>query len=109
MNKTVGATKNVFSPIRKRLSQGTEKVGGKSKVPKPTTDGKKLPTAGQKPMLPQTEGKARPTVTEQEKPIPPVKDNSKAKKPKVVQGKGNKPIKKTVHYPNKRKKRKKRK
>ena len=109
MNKTVGAAKTAFSPVRKRLSQGTEKVVGKSKVPKPTTDGKKMPTAGQKPMLPQIEGKARPTVTEQEKPIPPVKDNSKAKKPKVVQGKGNKPIKKTVHYPNKRKKRKKRK
>ena len=101
------------SPIRKAIGQGADKVKGfvdkrRANKPNPTDKGTKIPTTGEKPMLPQREGKMKPTIVSQERPSQTsvVKDDSSSTVTNITRKEGMKPIKKPVRYPKKRKKKK---
>ena len=101
------------SPIRKAIGQGADKVKGfvdkrRANKPNPTDKGTKIPTTGEKPMLPQREGKMKPTIVSQERPSQTsvVKDDSSSTVTNITRKEGMRPTKKAVRYPKKRKKKK---
>lgn len=101
------------SPIRKAIGQGADKVKGfvdkrRANKPNPTDKGTKIPTTGEKPMLPQREGKMKPTIVSQERPSQTsvIKDDSSSTVTNITRKKGMRPTKKAVRYPKKRKKKK---
>ena len=101
------------SPIKKAISQGTDKVKGfvdkrRANKPNPTDNGTKIPTTGEKPMTPKREGKMKPTIVSQERPSQTsvIKDDSSSTGTNITRKEGMKPIKKPVRFPKKKKKRK---
>ena len=114
VGNTVGTVGRKFSspqsPIRKAIGQGTDKVKGfvdkrRANKPSPTGNGTKIPTAGEKPMLPKREGKLKPTIVSQERPSQTsvIKDSSSSTVPNITRKEGMKPIKKPVRFPKKKK------
>ena len=98
------------SPIRKAIGQGSDKVKGfvdkrRANKPNPTSGGTKIPTAGEKPMIPKREGKLKPTIVSQERPSQTtvIKDSSPSTAKGVTRKEGMKPIKKPVRFPKKKK------
>ena len=114
VGNTVGTVGRKFSspqsPIRKAIGQGTDKVKGfvdkrRANKPSPTGNGTKIPTAGEKPMLPKREGKLKPTIVSQERPSQTsvIKDTSSSTVPNITRKEDMKPIKKPVRFPKKKK------
>ena len=114
VGNTVGTVGRKFSspqsPIRKAIGQGSDKVKGfvdkrRANKPSPTGNGTKIPTAGEKPMIPKREGKLKPTIVSQERPSQTsvIKDSSSSTVPNITRKEGMKPIKKPVRFPKKKK------
>lgn len=101
---------NPQSPIRKAIGQGTDKVKNfvdkrRENKPNPTSSGTKIPTTGEKPMIPKREGNLKPTIVSQERSpqTSVIKDDSSSTVTNITRKEGMKPIKKPVRFPKKKK------
>ena len=99
------------NPIRKVASQGVSKFRNfvdkrKENKPNPLKTNGKIPTAGEKPILPRRETKVKPTIVDQEQPIQKtvIRDNSSGDVPTLTRQNGTKPIKKPIRFPKKKRK-----
>ena len=110
LGRRIGSPVNPQSPIRKSISQNKDKFKDfvdKRRVnkPNPTTSGVKIPTSGNKPLLPKSDGKVKPTIISQELPptTPLVKDVTTPTVPVITRKEGMTPVKKPVRFPKKKK------
>lgn len=110
LGRRIGSPVNPQSPIRKSISQNKDKFKDfvdKRRVnkPNPTTSGVKIPTSGNKPLLPKSDGKVKPTIISQELPptTPLVKDATSPTVPVITRKEGMTPVKKPVRFPKKKK------
>ena len=112
LGQRVGNPFNPQSPLGKSISQNRDKLKSyaekrKWNKPNPTTSGVKIPTSGNKPLLPKRDGKVKPTIISQELPptTPLIRDVDSPTVPVITRKEGMTPVKKPVRFP-KRKKRK---
>ena len=112
VGRGVGKAVAPQSPIRQAVAKNKDRLkdyvdNRRAKKPQPLGIGGKVPTVNEKPLTPKREGKIKPTIVNQEKPVetPVVKDVYSPTVPQITRKDTMKPIKKPLRFPkNKRNK-----
>ena len=112
VGRGVGKAVAPQSPIRQAVTKNKDRLkdyvdNRRAKKPQPLGTGGKVPTVNEKPLTPKREGKIKPTIVNQEKPVktPVVKDVYSPTVPQITRKDTMKPIKKPLRFPkNKRNK-----
>jgi membrane protein len=112
VGRGVGKAVAPQSPIRQAVVKNKGRLkdyvdNRRAKKPQPLGTGGKVPTVNEKPLTPKREGKIKPTIVNQEKPVktPVVKDVYSPTVPQITRKDTMKPIKKPLRFPkNKRNK-----
>lgn len=110
VGRGVGKAVAPQSPIRQAVVKNKGKLkdyvdNRRAKKPQPLGTGGKVPVVNEKPLTPKREGKIKPTIVNQEKPVktPVVKDVYSPTVPQITRKDTMKPIKKPLRFPkNKR-------
>lgn len=110
VGRGVGKAVAPQSPIRQAVVKNKGRLkdyvdNRRAKKPQPLGTGGKVPTVNEKPLTPKREGKIKPTIVNQEKPVktPVVKDVYSPTVPQITRKDTMKPIKKPLRFPkNKR-------